>query len=1114
MGNLFANNRKNYTMRNDLFTIVQRPMVLFTWLLLGFASLSARAQDRTGGVTGIVRNDLGDPLGGISVLATNSETGMSSGTQTDTAGIFHFTKLPVKGRYNFAFSGVGFQQQTLTGYTIKADASTSIIVRMKGMVGSLSEVVVVGYGTQKKANLTGAVAQVSGDVLDRRSIPNLTQGLQGLIPNLNLLSPDGKPVSSAVYNIRGATSIGQGGNALVLIDGIQGDPSLLNPNDVASVTVLKDAASAAIYGARAAFGVVLITTKSPTKGKATITYSSNYSIKSPTTVPKVETNGFKYITMFDSAWRGWNDYPITPAAGVNKTQPFNKAYLTEYARRDADPSLPKAEVGSNGKYVYYGNTDWYGLLYKKHNAAIDQNLSISGSSGKASYYVTGRYYGQDGLFRYNSDDYHMYNLSAKGNIELLPWLEAYNTTQFSSRDYHNPVNVGENGGIWRNMADEGHPSSMLFNPDGTLTWSAAYTVGDLFYGKNGIDLNSQVIRNTTGFVAKFLDNKLRIKGDLTFQNTDSSLKQIRVQVPYSYTPGVIEYVGTTTNDLKNASSKTQYLATNIYGEYENTFEGGHYFKALVGYNYEQSTLNAYSTQRNGLVYSNATDLNLALGQNITTAGGYDKWAILGGFSRLNYVYKDRYLVEVNGRYDGSSKFPSAERYGFFPSVSAGWRIAKEAFWKLDPRAISDVKIRGSYGSLGNGSIDSYVFQELFKISQSGRIINGVRPQATNQPNVLPDGLTWEKATTKDLGLDVSALNNRLTFTGDIYARITTNMFTVGKTLPAIFGTTAPKGNYADMRTTGWEASITWRDQLNIGGKPLHYNIAFWMSDNQSTITRYNNTNKVLTDYYAGQKLGEIWGYTNDGFWTAADNPAVNGPKTQAIFKASNTGQWLPGDLKFKNLNPDKDQVVNNGDNSATNPGDMRIIGNSSPRYSYGINLSADYAGFFIGAFFQGVGKRDWWPGSEADVFWGQLNRPYNYLLKYQEGKTWTPETPNTYFPRYRGYTAQNSQGELYNPQTRYLQNVAYIRLKNVQVGYNLPAGLVQRLKLSGARFYVSGENLWTYSPIFKLTRDIDPESIGRSDIILTGSTGITGNSGNGNNYPILKSVTLGLNITL
>jgi TonB-linked SusC/RagA family outer membrane protein len=1097
-------------MRTKLFATLQWQKLFLGALLFFISALSLHAQETTtGSVSGIVRNGQGDPMSGVSVVATNTTTGLSAGTQTDTSGVFKFPKLPAGGRYSFSFSSVGFQPQTLSGYTIKGSAAISMLVKLVAQAGALNEVVVVGYGTQKKANLTGAVAQVSGDVLDRRSIPNLSQGLEGVIPNLNLVPADGKPITSPAYNIRGSTSIGQGGNALVLIDGIQADPSLLNPNDVASVTVLKDAASSAIYGARAAFGVVLITTKTPAKGKAVVTYSSNYSLKSPTAIPDVVTNGYQYATMFDSAWTAWYDYSQTPQ-NINKTQPFSNAWLAEYAKRNADPSLPKTDV-VNGQYVYYANTDWYGLLYKKHNGAIDQNLSVSGSSGKASYYITGRYYGQDGLFRYNSDDYHMYNLMAKGSIELLPWLQIDNTTQFSSRSYHNPLNVGEGGGIWRNLQDNSHPSSPMLNPDGTLTVSGAYGTGDFYVGKNGINLSSQVIRNTTGFVAKFTNN-FRLRGDFTFQNTDSNQKQIRVQLPYSNGPGLVAYLGTAYNDLQMQVNQTKYLATNVYAEYENTFGGDHYFKALAGYNYEQSTLNALSTLRNGLVFNNATDLNLALGQNITTSGGYDKWAILGGFSRLNYSYKDRYLVEVDGRYDGSSKFPSSERYAFFPSVSAGWRLAKEAFWHIDPTAISDLKIRGSYGSLGNGSINSYAFQESFAIKQSGRVLNGVRPQQTSQPNVLPNGLTWETSTTKDLGIDLSALSNRLQFSGDIYTRTTTNMFTVGKTLPAVFGTTVPKGNYANMRTNGWEASLSWRDQFKVASKAFHYNVSVWMSDYQATITQYNNTNKSLTDYYAGEKLGEIWGYTDDGYWTAAN--VANAGKSQAIFHASNSGQWLPGDIKLKDIgggpNGQPDGVVNNGTNTKDNPGDMKVIGNSLPRYSFGFNLGADWNNFFIGAFFQGVLKQNWWPGSEADDFWGQYNRPYNNVLKYQLGKIWSPNNPNTYFPRYRGYSAQNGSGELFNPQTKYLQNVSYIRLKNVQVGYNLPAGLVQRAKLTAVRFYVSGENLFTYSPMYKLTRNIDVENIGKSDNILTGTT----NNGNGNNYPILKSLTVGMSVTL
>ena len=1082
-----------------------KPACFFLLLTMLFVSLNLKAQDTRSNVSGIVRNEKGENLSNATVSVKNVKSGFTASSQTDSNGVFHFSGLPSGGAYSFTFSFIGYLSQTLNGYTLKPDATLSIIVNLKNQENTLNDVVVVGYGTQRKVNLTGAVSQISGEVFEKRSIPNITQGLQGEIPNLNIVMGDGKPVQSPTYNIRGTTSIGQGGSALVLIDGVEGDPSLLNPADVGSVTVLKDAASSAIYGARGAFGVVLITTKSPAKNRATITYSANYSVKKPTTVPKIVSNGYQYASMFDEAWTAWNDYSQIPQ-NINKTQPFSQAYIDEYKNRDQDPSLPKVEIGANGNYVYYGNTDWYKLLYKDHNSATDQNLSISGSSGKASYYITGRYFGQSGLFRYNTDDFKMYNLTAKGSIELLPWLQINNTTQFSSRKYHNPLNVGEGGSIWRNLADEGHPSSMLYNPDGTFTQSAAYTVGDFVYGKNGVDLNDRIFKNTVGLVSKFFDDKFRVKADFTYQLTDNGQKQIRVPVPYSVTPGVTAYVGTATNDLKMLDDQTQYIATNVYAEYESRFGEGHYFKALAGFNYEQSVFQRSSVMRNGLIYADATDLNLALGQNITTNGGYEKWAILGGFYRLNYTYKDRYLLEVNGRYDGSSKFPSDQRYAFFPSVSAGWRLSKESFWHVDPALITDVKIRASYGSLGNGNINSYAFQEKFAITQSGRILNGIRPQQTSQPNVLPAGLTWETSTTQDLGIDISLLNNRLVLTGDAYVRKTTDMFTVGQTLPAVFGTDVPKGNYADLKTIGWEGSVMWRDQFLVASKPFHYNVGFWMSDYQATILKYNNTNNKLTDYYPGEKLGEIWGYVNDGYWTADD--VAGAAAAQAIFKASNSGQWLPGDIKFKDLNGDK--VINNGDNTVANHGDMKIIGNSTPRYTYGISLGADWSSFFFSAFLQGVAKQDWWPGTESDVFWGQYNRPYNYAFQSQVGHIWSKDNPNAYWPRYRGYVAQNGSGELAKAQSKYLQNAAYIRLKNIQVGYNLPGSLVQKWKLSAIRFYISGENLISFSPLYKVTKDIDVESIGKSDVILTGTT----NNGNGNNYPILKSVTLGLSVTL
>lgn len=1096
-------------MINKFFLSAMVLLLLVTSLI----SPTLYAQKSNSSVSGVVQNEKGEPLGGVTIIAKKTGSNFVAGAQTDSSGVFQFVKLPKGGPYSFSFDYVGYEPQSLSGYNIKSESTVLLSLQLISKSANLNNVVVVGYSTQKKENVTSAVTQVGGEVLENRSISNVTQGLQGLVPNLNLVMGDGKPIQSPSYNIRGTTSIGQGGSALVLIDGIQGDPSLLNPNDVASISVLKDASSASIYGARAAYGVVLITTKTPVRDKLSITYSSNYSSKSPTAVPDIVSNGYQYASMFDSAWTGWNDYSQIPQ-NINKTQPFSIAYLTELKKRDADPSLPKVEVGTNGNYVYYGNTNWYDLLYKKHTTAIDQNLSISGSNAKSSFYITGRYFGQDGIFRYNSDDYHMYNLMAKGSIQVLPWFQVNNSTQFSSRYYHNPLNVGESGSIWRNMADEAHPSSMLFNPDGTLTFSAAYTVGDMVYGKNGINMNNQVIKNTTGFIAKIIGNQLRIKGDFTFQNTQANQKQIRVQVPYSVTPGVVAYVGTSYNDITMTNNQTNYLATNIYAEYEKNFGKNHYFKALAGYNYEQSVYNNVATARNGLIYSNATDINLALGQSISTTGGYDKWAILGGFSRLNYAFKDRYLIELNGRYDGSSKFPSNQRYAFFPSGSAGWRVSKESFWNVSPKVISDLKIRASYGSLGNGNISSYAYQEQFSITQSSRVLGGVLPQYTSTPSVLPNGLTWETAITSDLGLDASLLNSRLSITGDIYRRKTKNMFTVGQTLPAVFGADVPKGNYADMRTTGWEASVGWKDAFTVASKQLHYSIGLWMSDYSAVVEKYNNATGILTDYYAGKKIGEIWGFTNDGYWNSTN---VSQAKTfQALYKASSTGTWLPGDIKFKDINDDG--VINKGSNTLTNPGDQKVIGNSTPRYSYGITASADYNNFFFSVFFQGVGKQNWWPGPEADAFWGQYNRPYNFAMKSQMGKTWSESNPDAYYPRYRGYVAQNGSGELYTAQTKYLQNARYIRLKNIQIGYNLPKELLAKAHLNTARIYVSGENLWTASPLYKITKNIDVENIGKSDVVLTGQQtnnldNTSNNSGNGNNYPILKSVTIGLSVT-
>jgi TonB-linked SusC/RagA family outer membrane protein len=1054
----------------------------------------------TGTISGRVVDEKGDPLPGASILIKE----LNKVVQSKPDGSFSIN-VP-DGTYNIQVSFISYTAVTLNKVVVKSNETTALNVTLKGETGSLNEVLVVGYGTQKRENATGAVDQITAKSIENRPITNLTQGLQGLLPNLNLKMMDGKPTQSPSYNIRGTTSIGQGGNALILIDGFEGDPSLLNPNDVESVSILKDAASAAIYGARGVFGVVLITTKKAEKGRTNVSYSSNYAIKSPLQVPDYVTDGYTWAKMFAEAFvNGDGAFP----QNANKTQKFSQAYLDEFKKR-AESGQPYNQVEVNpttGEYIYYGSTDYYAELYKKNTAAFENNLSVSGGGDKASFLVSGRFLNQGGLFRYNSDDYDMKNIRARGSVQVFPWLSIENNADYSVMNYHNPINVGEGGGIWRNIADEGKPTMPLFNPDGSLTFASAYTVGDFIYGKNGIDTRRQVFRNITGLRSNFLNNKLRINADFTFRNTNNDIEQKRVQVPYSNTRGVTAYVGTTTNDLLFDKRETNYLATNIYAEFENRFGTDHYLKVMAGYNYEQSTYNRVAIQRNGIIFEDATDLNLALGQSINTGGGYEQWAILGGFSRLNYAFKDRYLVEVNARYDGSSKFPSDQRYGFFPSVSAGWRINKEPFWKVSDKFISDLKLRASYGSLGNGNIASYAFQEIFNISQSGIILNGVKPQTTRNPAVLPDGLTWETSTTTNLGLDLTMLLGRLTFTGDAYIRKTTDMFTLGLSLPAVFGAEVPRGNYADLTTRGWEVSVGWNDRIGRPEKPFKYNVRLTLSDNKTKIDKYNNPDKFLTDYYEGQTLGEIWGYETEGFFIDDADIAAHA-KQDPQMRASPSGKWFAGDIKLKDLNGDG--FINVGENKVGKSGDRKIIGNSAPRYLYGINLGADWHNISFSVFFQGVGKQQWYPSTETEMFWGQYNRPYNNIPTFHLGNMWTPQHTDAYFPRTMSRAASsNTNRTLGVAQTKYLQNVAYLRMKNLQVGYNLPSKWINKIGARSVKVFFSGENLFTYSPMYKIVKHtIDVENAVPSDQDLNPNS----TNGDGYNYPLMKSYSFGLNI--
>jgi TonB-linked SusC/RagA family outer membrane protein len=1066
-----------------------------------FAATPAQAQQReTGSISGVVTEAaVGEPVSGARIAIAGTQ--FSALTNPD--GRFSIANVPA-GTHVVQARMIGFavQEQTVT---VASGQTATVNFQLARQAIMLNEVVTVGYGTQRRGNVTGAVDQVGSQALESRPIANLTQGLQGVLPNVNIRLLDGRPTQAPRINIRGTTSIGQGGNALVLIDGVEGDPSLLNPNDVETISVLKDASSAAVYGARGAFGVLLVTTKKPARDGFSIAYETKYGERKPTVPAGYVTDGYTYAKMFNESFFNFEG---TFPQNVNKTQTFSQQYLTDFEKRSKDPSLPTTTVGPDGQYVYYGSTDWYGLLYKDQTPTAEHSLSVSRSTDKASFLISGRYLDEPGLIRYNSDDYRMLNIRATGSLQLYPWLEMNNNLMVSNRKYFNPINIGEGGGIWRNIADEGHPSEPMLNPDGTLTWSGAYTVGDFYYAKNGSALNRNMLRNGTGLTATFFDRKFRVNGDFSFQTTADDERRRRVEIPYSRSPGVIEYLGTATNDLRNLNDKSLYLASNVYGDYANLFARKHAVNVVLGTNYEQSTFDRLDVTRNGLIFPDAENINLALGQSITTGGNHEKWAILGAFTRLNYNYDERYFLEFDGRYDGSSKFPSNQRYAFFPSVSAGWRPSREPFWKISEHLISDLKFRGSYGSMGNGNIAAYTFNELFNISKSTRILNGIQPQFTGAPAVLPDGLTWETVTTRNLGMDLAMLDGKLSFTGDVYSRRTTDMYTIGKTLPATFGATSPRGNYADMKTNGWEAQLSWRNDFAVRSHPLNYNVGFTVSDYSAEILKYNNPDKFLSDFYVGQKVGEIWGYITEGFFSSADEIAKHAD--QSLFRSHSSGRIQVGDIMLKDLNGDG--KVNPGKNTVDDPGDRVVIGNTTPRYSYGINLGANYGGVSFSSFFQGVRKQDWYPSPESNAFWGQYNRPYGLVPNWhlKPGIIWSAENPNSFLPRYASRLSNNAAGILRSPQSKYVMNAAYLRLKNVQVGYTLPPRLASRLGARTTRLYVTGENLWTWSPLYKYADNIDVENAtAPSDQFANPG----GNSGDGYNYPMLRSINVGMTIT-
>lgn len=1026
------------------------------------AAVEMHSVQQDNACTGVVVDQNGETVIGASVVVKGTTNGTITGLDGD------FSIPNVKKGDVIVVSYVGYMNSEIIweGKPLK--------IALKEDSKTLDEVVVVGYATVKKANLTGAVSAVDDKVLADRPIVNLGQGLQGTIPNLNITT-SGQPGKGSSFNVRGETSI-NGGSPLVLVDGVQMDPNLINPQDVASVSVLKDAASASIYGARAAYGVILITTKSGRKNMpAQVSFDASVSFNSPTTRPEY-MNSMEYAHWMNAANNTTSGRDLLSQEEMEHIEayfydPVNN--LPVFVAKD--PSSWQYGNCQAGKYAYCGNTDWMKEMYKKTYPVQKYNVNINGGSDKATYYTSVGYMDQGSLMRYGDEGFRKFNMVNNINYDINNWMHVSMKTSYIRTELDGLAQDAVHGESW--IGNDTQPLMPVKHPDGNWSGQGNYTNFAAVLDEMGSRKTTKNdFWNTLALKLTPLKG-LTINMDYTFNYYAEHGKVHRKTFNEYGIDGKFLQVfqHSRPNGVSESQANDTYNAFNLFGDYELTL-GKHYFKVMAGYNQETKHTRGFSASRDELISNDLPSMDAATGEKYV-GNSDDSWATRSGFFRVNYSFADRYLLEVNGRYDLSSKFPKDDRSVFSPSFSLGWKLSEESWFKQATNGFFDeLKIRASYGSLANQALDNgwYAYLSNYGTGTLGYIMGGKQPQYVLPGGLVSNTVTWEKVTQWDLGLDFVILQNRLKGTFDYYQRKTTDMLGPGRILPNILGMSEPLENAADMVTRGWELALTWNDQLDNG---LHYSVGFNLSDTRAEITKYDNPTKSLSSpYYEGQIVGDIWGYESSLFQSADE--IASAPDQS---KLDGGISKVPGDIRFMDI--DGNGVVDYGENTVDKPGDMKIIGNNKARYRYGFNISADWKGFDLGIFFQGVGKRD-------------LMLPYTF--KWQYGSMWQVPTAvgNDYWREdnaggWLPVARFNGSQALGQNQTRYLLDASYLRLKSLSFGYTLPVSLTKQWGIQKCRVYFTGENLLT----FKHTPEgFDPEL------------------DDPYKYPQQKSLALGLNV--
>ena len=1074
-------------------------------------------------ISGTVTDSTGEPLIGASLVVA----GTAQGFITDLDGNYVLENVSFPAKITVSYIGYSDIDINLTG-----DEPVPYNIVLNDSANLLDDVVVIGYGTQKKTSLSGAVGIVSGKELNARPVVSAANALQGADPSMNITFNTGSPEASNSINIRGGVSLNSG-SPLVLADGVEVNLSQINPNDIESVSVLKDASTCAIYGAKASAGVILITTKQGKRGdNARIQYNGRFGWQTNTTSTDFMTVGYDHVTLVNEFMANSQDSVHDIFLYTEANGGLQKLYERRFDKVE-NPDRPWVEVGDDGKYYYYGNFDWYGYFYNRVRPQTEHNVSVSGGSEKISYYASGRYLHQDGMFKIQQDRYTDLAFRAKFSAQMYKWLKYSTNVSFDSSAYEyggHSNYEGTFGALQANLT----PAWLPTNPDGTIV----QYVNQL--GKNspigtgrGGHMTAQTGHNSKANRYLTIQNSIDIKpfDGLTFtvaydyRQRDRLYRFRNDTFEYSRQEGVLAEF--TSGAVSNMYQESHYgykgHNLNIYGNYEHAWDG-HYFKITAGGQYETYRSTNLVVANTNLTNEDLSSFTVATGiptvdQEITA------YKTLGFFARANYDWKGRYIVEASARADGSSRFAPGSRWAFFPSASAAWRISEENFFSPAKNVVDNMKIRFSAGSLGNQQVSNYAYIEtITPDNEMDYTFDGTtNAYYSSVSDPLSAGLTWETVSTYDLGVDLGFLEDRLTFNGDVFIRDTKNMLTTSLTLPDVYGANTPKANCADLRTKGWELVLSWRDDFKLLGSNFSYNVSATIGDYVTHITKYHNPEGIIGNHYVGERLGDIWGYQVEGlfktdreaaeYMAMIDDTAVN---QRARNGSPECGNYLrAGDVKFIDQPtidtdgdgiPDKgDGKINSGSGRLDDHGDMVIIGNTNPRYNYSFRLGFNWKGLDVAAFFQGVGKRDWYPaaGQAAYDFWGPYAFPPTaFIHESFAGNTWTEMNRNAYFPRRRGYNAY-SGGALGTVNDRYLQSLAYLRFKNLTVGYTIPQELTRKAKIEQIRVYFSGENLHYWSPLKKHTMTMDPE--------LGGTSG-TATDGSGVGYAYPRTFSIGLDI--